>query len=176
MPGAEKEQLRQAMRYANRLSVNLEAPNDKRLALLAPKKQFLAELVRPLQMIEEIRQNEPAHLGWNGRWPSTTTQFVVGAVGNRPGTAFHVRNISTSKYESPALTTLPSAPYLTHHWPICPLPTGCANTVFTRPLFSSAITALTSRIYRLRRKEIYLWKSILNWPGRNPICKTILWS
>ncbi len=93
MPGAEKEQLRQAMRYANRLSVNLEAPNDKRLALLAPKKQFLAELVRPLQMIEEIRQNEPAHLGWNGRWPSTTTQFVVGAVGETD-----LELLSTSEY------------------------------------------------------------------------------
>ena len=78
MPGAEKEQLRQAMTLADRLSVNLEAPNDKWLADLAPKKQFFAELVRPLQIIEQIRQEEPAHLGWNGRWPSTVTQFVVG--------------------------------------------------------------------------------------------------
>jgi predicted DNA-binding helix-hairpin-helix protein len=93
MPGAEKDQLREAMRYASRLSVNLEAPNDKRLALLAPKKQFLAELVRPLQMIEEIRQNEPGHLGWNGRWPSTTTQFVVGAVGETD-----LELLSTSEY------------------------------------------------------------------------------
>ena len=37
MPGAEKDQLRQAMRFANRLSVNLEAPNDKWLAQLAPQ-------------------------------------------------------------------------------------------------------------------------------------------
>lgn len=81
MPGAERPQVERAMQLANRLSVNLEAPNDKRLALLAPKKHFLEELVRPLQWIEEIRQSQPAHLGWNGRWPSTTTQFVVGAVG-----------------------------------------------------------------------------------------------
>ena len=78
MPGAEKAQLRQAMTLANRLSVNLEAPNDHRLAALAPKKTFFEELVRPLQLIEQIRQEEPAHLGWNGRWPSTATQFVVG--------------------------------------------------------------------------------------------------
>ena len=81
MPGAEEAQLRQAMRLADRLSVNLEAPNDKRLALLAPRKQFFAELVRPLQIIDHIRQEEPGHLGWNGRWPSIVTQFVVGAVG-----------------------------------------------------------------------------------------------
>lgn len=80
MPGVEKEQLRQAMRLADRLSVNLEAPNGKRLADLAPKKIFFEELVRPLQLIEQIRQEEPAYVGWNGRWPSTVTQFVVGAV------------------------------------------------------------------------------------------------
>jgi predicted DNA-binding helix-hairpin-helix protein len=93
MPGAEKEQLRQAMTLANRLSVNLEAPNDKRLALLAPKKMFFEELVRPLQLIEQIRQEEPAHLGWNGRWPSTVTQFVVGAVGESD-----VEILSTTEY------------------------------------------------------------------------------
>jgi predicted DNA-binding helix-hairpin-helix protein len=81
MPGAERAQVEQAMRIADRLSVNLEAPNDKRLALLAPMKQFVAELVRPLQWIEEIRRSQPKELGWNGRWPSTATQFVVGAVG-----------------------------------------------------------------------------------------------
>ncbi|PID87300.1 MAG: radical SAM protein [Chloroflexi bacterium] len=93
MPGAEKDQLRQAMRFANRVSVNLEAPNDKRLAQLAPKKVFFEELVRPLQMIEEIRQTEPGHLGWNGRWPSTTTQFVVGAAGETD-----LELLSTSEY------------------------------------------------------------------------------
>ncbi|WP_420630590.1 radical SAM protein [Candidatus Leptofilum sp.] len=93
MPGAEKAQLRQAMTLANRLSVNLEAPNDKRLALLAPKKHFFEELVRPFQLIEQIRQEEPAHLGWNGRWPSTVTQFVVGAVGESD-----VEILSTTEY------------------------------------------------------------------------------
>ena len=93
MPGVEKDQLRQAMTLADRLSVNLEAPNDKRLALLAPKKVFLEELVRPLQIIEQIRQEEPAHQGWNGRWPSTVTQFVVGAVGETD-----VEILSTTEY------------------------------------------------------------------------------
>jgi len=81
MPGAERAQVERAMQLANRLSVNLEAPNDHRLAQLAPKKHFWEELVRPLQWIEEIRQSQPGSMGWNGRWPSTTTQFVVGAVG-----------------------------------------------------------------------------------------------
>ncbi|MBK8900616.1 MAG: radical SAM protein [Anaerolineaceae bacterium] len=93
MPGAEEAQLRHAMTLASRLSVNLEAPNDKRLALLAPRKEFFRELLRPLQLIEQIRQNEPAHLGWNGRWPSTVTQFVVGAVGETD-----VEILSTTAY------------------------------------------------------------------------------
>jgi predicted DNA-binding helix-hairpin-helix protein len=74
MPGAEREQVRAAMRLADRVSVNLEAPNAERLARLAPLKVFADELLKRLRWIEEIRQ-EP------GRWPSSTTQYVVGAVG-----------------------------------------------------------------------------------------------
>ena len=81
MPGAERAQVERAMQLADRVSLNLEAPNSERLAHLAPHKTFLEELVRPLQWVEEIRRTQPARLGWNGRWPSTTTQFVVGAVG-----------------------------------------------------------------------------------------------
>jgi predicted DNA-binding helix-hairpin-helix protein len=81
MPGAERAQIERAMRLSDRLSVNLEAPNPTRLAHLAPMKQFAAELLAPLRLVQEIRQNLPAYQGWNGRWPSTTTQFVVGAVG-----------------------------------------------------------------------------------------------
>jgi len=75
MPGAEREQIRAAMRLADRVSVNLEAPNTERLASLAPHKLFAEELLQRLRWIEEIRREEP------GRWPSSTTQFVVGAAG-----------------------------------------------------------------------------------------------
>jgi len=73
--------VRRAMGLASRLSVNLEAPNDKRLALLAPKKHFVDELLRPLQWIDEIRRNEKPLKTWNGLWASSVTQFVVGGVG-----------------------------------------------------------------------------------------------
>ncbi len=78
MPGAERAQVARAMQLADRVSVNLEAPNTARLARLAPHKEFMEELVNPLKWVEEIRRTQPAHEGWNGRWPSTTTQFVVG--------------------------------------------------------------------------------------------------
>jgi predicted DNA-binding helix-hairpin-helix protein len=71
MPGAEADQIRRAMQLANRVSVNLEAPNTQRLAQLAPHKVFMEELVRPLRIIESIRREQ-------GGGPGSTTQFVVG--------------------------------------------------------------------------------------------------
>ena len=78
MPGAEKGQVERLMQLADRVSINLEAPNTERLAKLAPGKTFIEELFRPLRWVEEIRRTQPAHKGWNGRWPSTVTQFVAG--------------------------------------------------------------------------------------------------
>ena len=78
MPGAEKGQVERLMQLADRVSINLEAPNTERLAKLAPNKTFIEELFRPLKWVEEIRRSQPAYQGWNGRWPSTVTQFVAG--------------------------------------------------------------------------------------------------
>jgi predicted DNA-binding helix-hairpin-helix protein len=78
MPGAEKAQVERLMQLADRVSINLEAPNSERLSRLAPNKTFIEELFRPLKWVEEIRQSQPAYKGWNGRWPSTVTQFVAG--------------------------------------------------------------------------------------------------
>jgi predicted DNA-binding helix-hairpin-helix protein len=82
MPGVEKPQVEQAMLLADRVSINLEAPNDTRLHQLAPKKQFLDELMQPLHWINQIRQTTSPHKAWKGTWPSSVTQFVVGAVGD----------------------------------------------------------------------------------------------
>jgi predicted DNA-binding helix-hairpin-helix protein len=78
MPGAEKGQVLRAMQLADRVSVNLEAPNRSRLAKLAPRKVFWEELLRPLRWVEEIRRTKSPHVAWKGRWASSTTQFVAG--------------------------------------------------------------------------------------------------
>jgi len=78
MPGAEKAQVYRAMQLADRVSINLEAPNTNRLSKLAPHKVFLEELLQPLKWVDEIRKSVPAYKGWNGRWPSSVTQFVAG--------------------------------------------------------------------------------------------------
>ena len=81
MPGAEKAQVEQAMLLADRLSVNLEAPHAKALSILAPRKRLQEDLINPLLWIENIRQEKAPQTAWNKRWPSSTTQFVVGAAG-----------------------------------------------------------------------------------------------
>jgi predicted DNA-binding helix-hairpin-helix protein len=78
MPGSERGQVERAMQLADRVSVNLEAPNTERLAKLAPHKTFLEELLQPLKWVEEIRRSQPAYKFWNGKYPSTVTQFVAG--------------------------------------------------------------------------------------------------
>lgn len=81
MPGAEKDQIFRAMQLADRVSINLEGPDEESLNKLAPHKVFFQELLEPLRLIEEIRTNNPPHLAWKNTWPSSCTQFVVGAVG-----------------------------------------------------------------------------------------------
>ncbi|MFQ6058783.1 MAG: putative DNA modification/repair radical SAM protein [Anaerolineae bacterium] len=75
MPGASSAAVERAMELATRVSINLEAPNQERLARLAPGKDFEAELLAPLWRAKEIAQERglaPAGL---------TTQFVVGPAG-----------------------------------------------------------------------------------------------
>jgi predicted DNA-binding helix-hairpin-helix protein len=93
MPGAERDQVLRAMQLAQRVSINLEAPNTERLAKLAPHKTFLDELLQPLKWADEIRRTLPAHQTFTGRWPSTVTQFVVGGVGEND-----VEILTTTEY------------------------------------------------------------------------------
>jgi predicted DNA-binding helix-hairpin-helix protein len=81
MPGVERDQVLRAMHLADRVSINLEAPNTERLRRLAPHKAFMEELLQPLQWVDEIRRTMPAAKTLKGRWPSMVTQFVVGGAG-----------------------------------------------------------------------------------------------
>ncbi len=79
MPGAEQEQILEAMRLADRVSVNLEAPGEEYLSRLAPQKQFWGELMGTLTKAAKIKENLPPQRYGRERWPSLVTQFVVGA-------------------------------------------------------------------------------------------------
>ena len=125
MPGSERDQLFQAMRLADRVSVNLEAPNETRLANLAPRKQFQEQLLQPLQWMEEIRRKDPPHLAWDGRWPSSSTQFVVGPAGETDLelvsiTASLIKTFGLKRPYFEAFRPVPDTP-LEHHSPEDPL-------------------------------------------------------
>ncbi len=74
MPGAERAAIERALRLADRVSVNLEAPNSDRLARLSSTKQFTDELLAPLKLAREMMNANPQY----GR-KTLTTQLVVGA-------------------------------------------------------------------------------------------------
>ena len=115
MPGAERGQVDRAMELADRVSVNLEAPNPERLAALAPHKGFDEELLAPLRWIDQIRRERPPQQGWRGRWPSSTTQFVVGAAPETDvellqTTAWLLRNLHVTRSYFMAFDPVPGTP------------------------------------------------------------------
>ena len=128
MPGAEHDQVVRTMQLADRVSVNLEAPNTQRLAKLAPLKEFTHELIQPLRWVEEIRTNSSPQQAWTGRWPSSVTQFVVGGSGESDlellsTTEYLYRQLHLSRaYFSPfdpvedtPLENLPPTPVIREH-------------------------------------------------------------
>lgn len=96
MPGVEYELLYQAMELADRVSVNLEGPTQERLNALAPKKDFIGELLKMLQWAQTIRQEHP-----DQKLARTMTQFVVGAVGD---TDHELLSLSNRLYRKVGLT------------------------------------------------------------------------
>jgi len=96
MPGIEYEQLYRLMQLADRVSVNLEGPNQERLDALAPKKDFKRELLTMLQWAEVIRRGHPYE-----KLAGTVTQFVVGAVGD---TDHELLTMSNQLYRHAGLT------------------------------------------------------------------------
>ena len=124
MPGAERGQVLRAMQLADRVSINLEAPNTNRLLKLAPRKEFTEELMEPLRWMDEIRKSQPRHLAWKGYWPSSVTQFVVGGAGESDvelltTSDFLYKELHIKRAYFSAFTPLPDTP-LENHPPTSP--------------------------------------------------------
>jgi len=75
MPGATADQVERAGLIADRVSVNLEAPNPERLAMIAPDKQF----GNLLDLVGRIGRLQSRRVGYATAGP--TTQFVAGSAG-----------------------------------------------------------------------------------------------
>jgi predicted DNA-binding helix-hairpin-helix protein len=80
LPDAEEAQIERAAQLADRLSVNLEAPNQARLAQLAPKKDFAGGLLEPLQRAWRLVRQQ-RYAGKRAVSAGASTQFVVGPAG-----------------------------------------------------------------------------------------------
>lgn len=79
IPGASYDLIERAVELADRVSLNLEAPNPERLATLAPDKEFHDSMWRRLVWARQAIERRRA-LGLAAA-RSITTQFVVGAAG-----------------------------------------------------------------------------------------------
>jgi len=77
MPGAQAAQIEQAVRLADRVSINLEGTDARRLAYLAPHKDFEGELLAVMRQAQRAARQ----LAEWAKPPSLVTQFVVGPAG-----------------------------------------------------------------------------------------------
>jgi predicted DNA-binding helix-hairpin-helix protein len=82
LPGAETAQVEAAARLATRISVNLEGPTDAHVSRLAKEKNLTGDLLPKLELAGRLYR-EAREEGGPGPRGSTTTQFVVGAVGEK---------------------------------------------------------------------------------------------
>jgi predicted DNA-binding helix-hairpin-helix protein len=80
LPGAETAQVEAAARLATRISVNLEGASDAQVCELAKEKDLSGDLLPKLELAGRLYQDARAA---GRRGGSTTTQFVVGATGER---------------------------------------------------------------------------------------------
>lgn len=76
LPGVDTGLIEATGRLADRLSMNLEAPNQRCLSELAPDKNFHGELLDGLRKIASFNEKHPLKAG-------VTTQLVVGAADDR---------------------------------------------------------------------------------------------
>ena len=104
IPGASEELVRQAGRYADRLSVNLEIPTEKNLKLLAPEKNHQS-VYKPMLYIQqgalESAEERKKHRHAPRFAPAgQSTQMIVGATSE---TDRDILNVSSALYQRPTM-------------------------------------------------------------------------
>jgi predicted DNA-binding helix-hairpin-helix protein len=115
LPGASEAHVERAVQLAHRVSVNLEAPNARRLAALAPHKQFDHDLAAPMRIAKRLRDASGGRLAPAGQ----TTQFVVGAAGESDheilSTTVHLyRRLGLARAYYSAFRPVPGTPLENH--------------------------------------------------------------
>lgn len=71
LPGTTEQYIEKAASLADRISLNLEAPNKEKLQVLSKSKDYDKDLLTPMANISRVLQSNPG--------TTHTTQFIVGA-------------------------------------------------------------------------------------------------
>ncbi|MBN2378867.1 putative DNA modification/repair radical SAM protein [candidate division WOR-3 bacterium] len=77
LPGADLGHMEKAVKLADRVSVNLEAPSSSRLKRIAPEKKYSEELLSRVRFLSKLINQANHGKRWGPK--GQTTQFVVGA-------------------------------------------------------------------------------------------------
>jgi len=109
LPGCEPAAVERAVQLADRVSVNLEAPNPHRLQRLSADKRFEQDLIQPMQHAKRFRDQGL------GAKAGLTTQFVVGAAGESDEEILHTvdglyRQVSLTRAYFSAFQPVPNTP------------------------------------------------------------------
>lgn len=104
IPGASRELVSEAGLYADRMSVNIEIPNENSLKLLAPEKNFQS-VYEPMKFIQQgVLENkeERRHLRHVPRFvpAGQSTQMIVGATSDRDR---DILRLSSALYARPTM-------------------------------------------------------------------------
>lgn len=104
IPGASRELVSEAGLYADRMSVNIEIPNENSLKLLAPEKNFQS-VYEPMKFIQQgVLENkeERRHLRHVPRFvpAGQSTQMIVGATPDRDR---DILRLSSALYARPTM-------------------------------------------------------------------------
>ena len=104
IPGASQDLVNEAGLYADRLSVNIEIPNEHSLQRLAPEKDFQS-VFKPMQYIqqgvlENLEERKKYRYAPRFAPAGQSTQMIVGATAD---TDKDILNLSSSLYDRPSM-------------------------------------------------------------------------
>ena len=104
IPGASRELVNLAGRYADRLSVNLEIPSEQNLKLLAPEKDYQS-VFQPMSYIqqgvlESAEERRKCRAAPRFAPAGQSTQLVIGAT---PDTDNQILHLSAALYQRPSM-------------------------------------------------------------------------
>lgn len=104
IPGASQELINEGGLYADRMSVNIEIPNEKGLTLLAPEKSYNS-VFKPMNFIsagvlESAEERKKSRYAPRFVPAGQSTQMIIGAT---PDSDKTILNLSSALYQKPSM-------------------------------------------------------------------------